>query len=57
MEESGRDVRMTALLVEQNAKAHARLATIQPKYPDIAIKTYPADFISVVPAIVERHPA
>jgi three-Cys-motif partner protein len=35
----GRAVKMTALLVEQNIAAHAKLATIQPKYPDIAIKT------------------
>src|SRR3981081_2252441 len=29
---NGRDVRMTALLVEQNAEAHAQLTTIPPKY-------------------------
>ena len=51
-----RDVRMTALLVEQNAKAHARLATIPPKYPDIKIKTYPADFVSVIPSIMNDIP-
>jgi len=45
---NGRDVRMTALLVEQNAEAHAQLTTIPPKYPDVTIKTYPADFLSVV---------
>src|ERR1700674_876200 len=44
---NGRDVSMTALLVEQNTAAHARLATIPPKYPDITIQTYPADFLSI----------
>src|SRR3954463_15957368 len=42
---SGRVVNMTALLVEQNPAAHASLATIPPKYPDITIKTYPANFL------------
>jgi hypothetical protein len=42
---SRRDVRMTALLVERDPKAHAKLATLQDRYPDITIKTYQADFI------------
>src|SRR5436305_505765 len=54
---NGRSVRMTALLVEQNAAAHARLATIPPKYPDLTIKTYPADFIRVVPSILKDIPS
>src|ERR1700737_5004137 len=41
---NGRLVTMTALLVEQNPAAYARLTTIPPKYPDITIKTYEADF-------------
>jgi three-Cys-motif partner protein len=53
---NGRAVKMTALLVEQNAAAHARLATIPPKYPDITIKTYPADFLSIVPSILKDIP-
>src|SRR6266404_7609653 len=36
----GRVVNMTALLVEQNTAAHARLTILQSKYPDITIKTY-----------------
>jgi three-Cys-motif partner protein len=50
-QKSKRNVRMTALLVEQHPKAYAKLATIQTRFPDIAIKTYPADFISIVPDI------
>lgn len=53
---SHRNVRMTALLVEQDAKAYARLATVQARFPDIQIKTYPADFVSVVPEIVNDIP-
>jgi three-Cys-motif partner protein len=53
---NGRAVKMTALLVEQNAKAHARLATIVERYPDVLIKTYPADFMSVVPSLLNDIP-
>ena len=53
---SGRNVRMTAFLVEQHAKAYAQLATIQPLFPDIEIKTYHDDFISIVPRIVADIP-
>jgi three-Cys-motif partner protein len=51
-QKSKRNVRMTALLVEQHPKAYAKLATIQARFPDIAIKIYPADFINIVPDIV-----
>jgi three-Cys-motif partner protein len=51
-----RDVRMTALLVEQNAQAYARLATIPPRFPDISIKTYNDDFLKVVPEIARDIP-
>ena len=44
----GRTVEMTALLVERDPQAYARLATIPAKYPDIAIKTYPTDFIRIL---------
>jgi three-Cys-motif partner protein len=54
--QSGRDVHMTALLVERDRAAYARLATIPDKYLDITIKTYDADFISVVPAILKDIP-
>jgi three-Cys-motif partner protein len=54
---TGRSVRMTTLLVEREAAAYARLATIQQKFPDIAIKTYPQDFLSIVPTILRDIPA
>jgi three-Cys-motif partner protein len=36
----GREVKMSAFLVERSAEAYERLAQIAPKYPDIAISTY-----------------
>jgi three-Cys-motif partner protein len=53
---NGRAVKMMAILVEQNAAAHAKLATIPSKYPDITIKTYPTDFLSIVPSILKDIP-
>jgi three-Cys-motif partner protein len=53
----GRNVRMTALLVEEKASAYAQLVTIPAKYPDIEIKTYQGDFIGLVPTILKDIPA
>jgi three-Cys-motif partner protein len=53
---NGRAVKMTALLVERDPTAYARLATISPKYPDIAIQTYNDDFIGIVPRILRDIP-
>jgi hypothetical protein len=53
---NGRVVNMTALLVEQNTAAHARLAILQSNYLDITIKTYLADFLSIVPSILKDIP-
>jgi len=53
---SGRTVQMTALLVERDAKAFVQLAKIPARYPDIAVKTYPKDFMSVVPALLKESP-
>src|SRR5947208_7678285 len=36
----GRDVRMSAFLVERDAGAYKKLAGISAKFPDISIKTY-----------------
>jgi three-Cys-motif partner protein len=47
---------MTALLVEKDAKAFARLAGIPAKYPDIEIKTHNADFLAIVPTIARDIP-
>src|SRR5690348_3991943 len=43
----GRDVQMSAFLVECEAGAYNKLSGISPRYPDIHIKTYPGDFLKV----------
>jgi three-Cys-motif partner protein len=53
---SGRTVQMTALLVERDAKAFVQLAKIPARYPDIAVMTYPKDFMSVVRALLKEIP-
>lgn len=47
-----RNVRMSAFLVERDAGAYKQLAEIHRVYPDIAIKTYQADFLTVLPNIL-----
>lgn len=52
----GRDVRMTALLVEKNARAYARLQEVKKLYPDIRIETFNGDFTALIPTIVKAIP-
>jgi three-Cys-motif partner protein len=54
---SGREVRMSAHLVEKHPKAYERLAAISERFPDIDIKTYPKDFLDIVPLLVADIPA
>jgi three-Cys-motif partner protein len=53
----GRDVRMSAFLVERNPTAFSQLATLPSKYPDVAIKPYKGDFIETIPEILRDIPA
>jgi three-Cys-motif partner protein len=55
--ERGRDVKMSAFLVERDAEAYNKLAQVPKKYPDIEIKTYEADFLSVLPDILKDIPS
>jgi three-Cys-motif partner protein len=55
--ERGRRVKMSAFLVERDGEAYKKLAQVPTKYPDIEIKTYQADFLSVVPKILADIPA
>ena len=48
----GRDVKMSAYLVEQDPAAYARLAGIAGRYPDIEVKTYSSDFLKALPVIL-----
>lgn len=52
----GREVRMTALLVERGSAAYARLQQVRELYPDIRIETFQGDFTSLVPTIVNAIP-
>ena len=55
--ERRRDVRMSAFLVERDAEAYKKLAELPAKYPDVEVKTYAADFVSVLPDILRDIPA
>jgi three-Cys-motif partner protein len=52
-----RDVRMSAYLVEKDAKAYAQLASVPKQYPDISIRTYRGDFLTALPSILKDIPA
>lgn len=49
-------MRMSAFLVERDRSAHEKLACIAPRFSDVAVKPYNADFLSVLPAILEDIP-
>ncbi|WP_298814704.1 three-Cys-motif partner protein TcmP [uncultured Sphingomonas sp.] len=53
----GRDVRMTALLVEKSARAFNRLQQVKELFPDIRIETYKGEFTSLVPTLIKAIPA
>ncbi|MFH0298377.1 three-Cys-motif partner protein TcmP [Bradyrhizobium sp. 31Argb] len=55
--QNGRDVRMSAFLVEQDKTAYGRLAQVPARYPDVTIKTRCADFLDVVPSILAEIPS
>ncbi len=51
-----RSVAMSAHLVERDPQAYQRLAQVPSKYPDITVKVYGAEFISVLPKILSDIP-
>jgi three-Cys-motif partner protein len=51
-----RDVHMSAFLVERDPAAYKKLAGIAALYPDISIRTYPVDFLTVLPTILTDIP-
>lgn len=53
----GRDVAMSAHLVEQSGSAFTQLQTIPPKFPDVNVVPYHRDFIKAVPEILTNVPA
>lgn len=50
------DPTMTALLVEKDPQAYARLQEIVPRYPDITIRTFNGDFVQLVPDLLRCIP-
>ncbi len=54
--QSGRDVKMSAYLVEKAASAYSALEALKPKFPDIEINTYNADFMAVAPTLLTAIP-
>ncbi|NPU13248.1 three-Cys-motif partner protein TcmP [Bradyrhizobium sp. 83002] len=53
---AGRDVRMSAYLVEKDKNAYERLNGIGHRFPDILVKTYPQDFLNALPTILTDIP-
>jgi three-Cys-motif partner protein len=51
-----REVRMSAFLVERDAEAYRLLAQMSARYPDVDVKTYEADFLSVIGKILREIP-
>jgi three-Cys-motif partner protein len=53
---SGREVRMSAHLVERDPDAYKKLASIPSRYPDIAAETHEGAFLTVMPTILSDIP-
>ena len=56
MERPGRNVQMSAYLVEQNSAAYHQLAGVSARYPDIEVNTYHDDFLKALPLILSDIP-
>ncbi len=54
--EKQRDVRMSAYLVERDPSAYQQLTSVPARYPDITIKTYNDDFLTVLSKILKDLP-
>jgi three-Cys-motif partner protein len=52
----GRDVKMKAVLIEKSKKSHDALLTLQPRYPDVDIKPFRADFRTIIDQILGEIP-
>jgi len=52
----GRNVKMSAYLVEQDSAAYGRLTGIAARYPDVEVKTYHDDFLKALPVVLGNTP-
>ena len=53
----GRNVRMSAHLVERDATAYARLAEVPKRFADVSVSTYSGDFVGLISAILKVIPS
>jgi three-Cys-motif partner protein len=53
----GRNVRMSAHLVERDATAYAKLAEVPKRFPDVSVSTYYGDFVALIPTILKVIPS
>jgi three-Cys-motif partner protein len=53
----GRNVRMSAHLVERDATAYARLKEASQRFPDVSVSTYSGDFVALIPTIIKLIPS
>lgn len=53
---AGRDVKMSAILVEKMPAAFQKLETLPPKFPDISVRPLKGDFTSLIPVILSHIP-
>jgi three-Cys-motif partner protein len=53
----GRDVRMSAHLVERDPNAYARLAEVPERFPDVSVSTYAGEFVGLIPTLVKAIPS
>lgn len=53
----GRDLKVSAYLVEKNPAAYANLQSVRTLFPGVEIKTYPGSFIERAPELLKDIPA
>jgi three-Cys-motif partner protein len=49
----GRNVRMSAHLVERDATAYAKLKEASQRFSDVSVSTYSGDFVGLIPNIIK----
>lgn len=52
----GRNVTMTALLVERSRQAYSQLERIGEKFPQVVVRTYHGDFLEKLPVLLQDIP-
>jgi three-Cys-motif partner protein len=55
--QNGRDVKMFAALVEQDKTAYGNLEQVPARFPDLTVRTHRANFLDIVPVILQEIPS